>query len=71
MKRCINGAIAVSVAALGVDTTAASCGSAFCFVNTNWSLQAYAFLQLPICQYVNGVQLTASWSATTGLSVQF
>jgi hypothetical protein len=30
--------------------------------------QAYAFVQLPIYQSVNGVQLTASWSAMAGVS---
>ena len=29
-------------------------------------LQAYAFLQLPLYQYVNGVQLTASKAAVVG-----
>jgi hypothetical protein len=27
--------------------------------------------QLPIYRYVNGVQLTADWSGTVGISVQF
>jgi hypothetical protein len=35
------------------------------------AVQAYAFLQLPIYQYVNGVQLIAKWSGTVGLSAQF
>ncbi len=34
-------------------------------------LQAYAFLQLPLYQLVNGVQLTADWAFVTGLSVRF
>ena len=34
-------------------------------------LQAYAFLQLPLYQYVNGVQLTASKSAVIGVSMKF
>ena len=34
-------------------------------------LQAYAFLQLPLYQYVNGVQLTASKSAVIGMSANF
>ena len=39
MKRIVKGALAASLAVLGVDAADASCGSAFCFVNTNWSLQ--------------------------------
>ncbi len=35
------------------------------------AVQAYAFVQLPIYQYVNGVQLTAKWSGTLGISAQF
>jgi hypothetical protein len=31
----------------------------------------YGFVQLPLYQYVNGVQLTAGWSAVAGVSVQF
>jgi hypothetical protein len=33
--------------------------------------QVYAYLQLPLWQRVNGVQLTSDWSATAGVSVQF
>ena len=39
MKRLITSAVAASLASLGAGTADASCGSAFCFVNTNWSLQ--------------------------------
>jgi hypothetical protein len=35
------------------------------------SLQLYGFVQLPMYQRVNGVQLTADWSATVGVSVRF
>lgn len=35
------------------------------------SLQAYGFLQLPLYQYVNGVQLTASRAVVLGLSARF
>lgn len=31
-------------------------------------LQGYAFVQLPLYQYVNGTQLTPDWSAVAGLS---
>ena len=34
-------------------------------------LQVYGFLQLPLYQYVNGVQLTADWSVVAGVSTQF
>jgi hypothetical protein len=35
------------------------------------AVQAYVFVQLPIYQRVNGVQLTADWSVATGMSAQF
>jgi hypothetical protein len=34
-------------------------------------LQAYGFLQLPLYQYVNGVQLTAGWAVVAGVSARF
>ncbi len=33
--------------------------------------QLYGFVQLPMYQYVNGVQLTADWSLAAGVSVRF
>ena len=39
MKAIVRGAVAASVAMCAVGKADASCGSAFCFVNTNWSLQ--------------------------------
>jgi hypothetical protein len=33
--------------------------------------QIYGFVQVPIYQYVNGVQLTADWSAVVGISAKF
>lgn len=35
------------------------------------SAQIYGFVQVPVYQYVNGVQLTEDWSATTGISFKF
>jgi len=35
------------------------------------NLQLYGFVQLPLYQYVNGVQLTADWSFVAGASVRF
>jgi hypothetical protein len=35
------------------------------------NVQVYGFLQLPIYQHVNGVQLTADWSALGGISFRF
>lgn len=35
------------------------------------SVQLFAIVQLPIYQYVNGVQLTANWGATAGLGFRF
>jgi hypothetical protein len=31
----------------------------------------YGFVQLPLYQYVNGVQLTADWAVAAGLSLRF
>ncbi|MGZ5035197.1 MAG: transporter [Usitatibacter sp.] len=39
--------------------------------NVAKTAQAYAFVQLPVYQAVNGVQLTASWSALAGVSWRF
>jgi hypothetical protein len=33
--------------------------------------QLYGFVQIPLCQKVNGVQLTADWSVAAGLSHRF
>lgn len=33
--------------------------------------QVYGFLQLPLYQHVNGVQLTADWAAVVGVSTRF
>ena len=35
------------------------------------STQLYAFVQKPLYQHVNGVQLTADWSAVIGVSARF
>ena len=35
------------------------------------SVQLYGFVQLPLYQYVNGVQLTADWAALAGASWRF
>jgi hypothetical protein len=35
------------------------------------SVQLYGFVQLPLYQYVNGVQLTADWSFVAGASLRF
>ena len=34
-------------------------------------VQLYGFVQKPIYQYINGVQLAADWSAVIGISVRF
>jgi len=39
--------------------------------NVGRSAQVYAFLQVPLCQSVNGVQLVADWSAAAGVSWRF
>jgi len=40
-------------------------------IAVNKTVQIYGFVQLPLYQYVNGVQLTADWSALIGLSAKF
>lgn len=35
------------------------------------AIQAYGFVAAPLYRYVNGVQLTANWSAAAGVSMQF
>jgi Putative MetA-pathway of phenol degradation len=35
------------------------------------SVQVYGFVAAPLYRYVNGVQLTADWSAAAGVSMQF
>lgn len=37
----------------------------------NHDVQVYGFFQHPLYQYVNGVQLTADWSAVAGVSYHF
>ena len=39
--------------------------------NIGRSTQLYSFVQLPVYQYVNGVQLTADWSVVAGLATRF
>ncbi len=52
-------------------------GGKFLFVSPGLSyaiarnFQIYGFVQLPLYQYVNGVQLTANWAAMAGISARF
>ena len=39
--------------------------------NVAKSAQLYAFVQVPVYESVNGVQLTAGWSAMAGVSWRF
>ena len=39
--------------------------------NAGRDVQAYAFVQVPVYQWVRGVQLTADWSAVAGVSLRF
>jgi hypothetical protein len=61
----------------GTEAEPDNSGGSFVYVSPGLSyvllekLQAYAFLQLPLYQHVNGVQLTADWAFVTGLSVRF
>ena len=52
----------------GGQTLAIAPGVTYAFSPT---AQAYLFVSLPVYQYVNGVQLTAPWSAAAGVSIQF
>ena len=52
----------------GGQAITASPGVSYAFTP---AVQAYAFLQLPVWQRVNGVQLTADWSVAAGISAQF
>jgi hypothetical protein len=40
-------------------------------VSLSRDAQLYAFVQVPLWQKVNGVQLTADWSALAGVSWRF
>ena len=37
----------------------------------NKTIQIYGFVQLPLYQYVNGVQLVADWPGLIGVSAKF
>ena len=39
--------------------------------NASRNAQVYAFVQVPVYQWVKGVQLTADWSAVAGVSWRF
>jgi hypothetical protein len=52
----------------GGDALFASPGLSYALTS---GLQAYGFLQLPLYQYVNGVQLTADWALVAGVSARF
>jgi len=61
----------------GSDAEPEDSGGRFVFVSPGVSYvvaknaQIYGFLQLPLYQYVNGVQLTADWAAVVGVSTRF
>jgi hypothetical protein len=61
----------------GVQAEPEDTGGKFLFVSPGISyavaknFQVYGFVQKPIYQYVNGVQLTADWSAVAGVSARF
>jgi hypothetical protein len=61
----------------GVEAEPADSGQQSFFVSpgVSWNLsrdaQLYAFVQVPLWQKVNGVQLTADWSALAGVSWRF
>jgi len=61
----------------GADAEPEDSGQRQVFVSpgVSWNVtrdaQLYAFVQLPVYQAVNGVQLTADWSALAGVSFRF
>lgn len=61
----------------GAEAEAEDSGGRYVFLSPglSWSpsrdLQLFAIAQLPLYQYVNGVQLTAAWGATAGLGWRF
>jgi hypothetical protein len=61
----------------GAQAEAEDSGGKFLFVSPGVSIalfnnfQLYGFVQLPVYQYVNGVQLTAEWAAMVGISARF
>lgn len=61
----------------GLQAEPQDTGGKFLFVSPGMSYavtrnaQLYGFVQLPVYQYVNGVQLTADWSAVVGISSRF
>lgn len=61
----------------GAQAEPADTGGKFLFVSPGISYavtpsaQVYLFAQQPLYQYVNGVQLTADWSAAGGVSLRF
>jgi hypothetical protein len=61
----------------GLEAEPEDSGGNFLYVSPGLSyvitknVQLYGFVQLPLYQYVNGVQLTADWAAVAGISVRF
>jgi hypothetical protein len=61
----------------GSDAEPEDSGGRFVFLSPGVSytltpaLQVYGFLQLPLYQYVNGVQLTADWAVAAGIAARF
>jgi hypothetical protein len=61
----------------GAEAEPDDSGGQFVFVSPGISVsvtrnaQLFALVQLPVYQYVNGVQLTADWGATGGLGLRF
>jgi hypothetical protein len=61
----------------GAEAESDDSGGRFVFVspgisvNVTRNAQLFALVQLPVYQYMNGVQLTADWGATGGLGLRF
>jgi len=61
----------------GAEAEPEDSGGDFAFIGPGLSYslgrdtQLYGFVQVPLYQYVNGVQLTADWSLVAGLATRF
>ena len=61
----------------GGEAEPGNSGGSFLFLSPGlaWeaapSVQLYGFVQLPLYQYVNGVQLAADWAAVAGVGLRF
>lgn len=80
-KERLRGMLQINFNAKGADSGEEAepedSGGRFVFLSPGLAYQAgdrfqvYGFVQVPIYQHVNGVQLTADWAASVGISTEF